>query len=72
MGVPWRCELKRNSPAGGASRPASAAPPFLDVLVAAADRVSRVAGRGQPDPEPPRRTLRADARTTLDGGPERP
>jgi len=48
------------------------AAPFLDVLLAAADRVSRVAGRGQPDPEPPRRTLRADARTTLDGGPERP
>jgi hypothetical protein len=31
--------------------------PFLDLLLAAGDRVSRVAGRNQIAPDPPRRTL---------------
>ena len=31
------------------------AAPFLDLLLAAGDRVSRVAGRNDIDPEPPRR-----------------
>ena len=29
--------------------------PVLDLVLWTGDRVSRVAGRGQPDPEPPRR-----------------
>ncbi len=32
--------------------------PFLDLVLAAGDRVSRVAGRNQIAPEPPRRALR--------------
>jgi hypothetical protein len=47
------------------------AAPFLDLLLAAGDRVSRVAGRNQIEPEPPRRRLRAGARTPLGGGPDR-
>jgi hypothetical protein len=31
------------------------AAPFLDLMLAAGDRVSRVAGRNDIDPEPPRR-----------------
>jgi hypothetical protein len=31
------------------------AAPVLDIVLWAGDRVSRVAGRNQPDPEPPRR-----------------
>jgi len=38
--------------------------PFLDLVLAAGDRVSRVAGRNQIAPDPPRRTLSA-------GDPER-
>jgi len=37
------------------------AAPALDLLLAAGDRVSRVAGRNQIDPDPPRRSLRAEA-----------
>ena len=34
------------------------AAPVLDLVLAAGDRVSRVAGRNQIEPEPPRRSLR--------------
>jgi hypothetical protein len=47
------------------------AAPFLDVVLAVGDRVSRVTGRGQIDPEPPRRPLDAPSRTPLGGGPDR-
>ena len=47
------------------------AAPALDLLLAAGDRVSRVAGRNEIDPEPSRRSLRAEARTPLGGGPDR-
>jgi hypothetical protein len=46
------------------------AAPALDLLLAAGDRVSRVAGRGEIEPEPSRRSLRADVRTPLGGGPD--
>jgi len=45
--------------------------PALDLLLAAGDRVSRVAGRNEIDPEPSRRSLRAEVRTPLGGGPDR-
>ena len=32
--------------------------PLLDLVLAAGDRVSRIAGRNQLEPEPPRRSLR--------------
>jgi hypothetical protein len=32
--------------------------PLLDLVLATGDRVSRVAGRNQIEPEPPRRSLR--------------
>ena len=47
------------------------AAPFLDVVLAVGDRVSRVAGRGQIDPEPPRRRLTTGARTPIGGEPDR-
>jgi hypothetical protein len=48
------------------------AAPALDVLLYAGDRVSRVAGRNQIDPEPPRRAMGAGfARTPIGGPPER-
>ena len=47
------------------------AAPALDLVLAAGERVSRVAGRNQIDPEPSRRSLRAEARTPLGGGPDR-
>ena len=47
------------------------AAPFLDLVLAAGDRVSRVAGRDQIDPEPPRRRLNAASRTPLGGEPDR-
>jgi hypothetical protein len=47
------------------------AAPVLDLVLYAGDRVSRVAGRGEIEPEPSRRSLRADARTPLGGGPDR-
>jgi len=34
------------------------AAPLLDLVLAAGDRISRVAGRNQIEPEPPRRSLR--------------
>jgi hypothetical protein len=47
------------------------AAPALDLLLAAGDRVSRVAGRNEIEPEPPRRSLRAEVRAPLGGGPDR-
>jgi hypothetical protein len=47
------------------------AAPALDLVLAVGDRVSRVAGRGELEPEPARRSLRADVRTPLGGGPDR-
>ena len=47
------------------------AAPALDLLLAAGDRVSRIAGRGDVEPEPPRRSVRAEVRTPLGGGPDR-
>ena len=49
------------------------AAPALDLLLYAGDRVSRVAGRNQIDPEPPRRVMGASpARTHIGGPPTRP
>jgi hypothetical protein len=47
------------------------AAPALDLVLAAGDRVSRVAGRNEIEPEPSRRSLRAEVRTPLGGGPDR-
>jgi hypothetical protein len=47
------------------------AAPVLDLVLAAGARVSRVAGRNEIDPEPSRRSLRAEVRTPLGGGPDR-
>jgi hypothetical protein len=48
------------------------AAPALDLLLFAGDRVSRVAGRNEIDPEPPRRTMgRGSSRTPIGGPPER-
>jgi hypothetical protein len=46
------------------------AAPALDVLLFAGEQVSRVAGRNQIDPEPPRRLGERGARTPLSGPPE--
>jgi hypothetical protein len=47
------------------------AAPALDLLLFAGDKLSRVAGRNQIDPEPPRRRLGdRDARTPLGGPPD--
>jgi hypothetical protein len=43
------------------------AAPVLDVVLFAGERVSRVAGRNEIDPEPPRRLGDPGARTPLDG-----
>jgi hypothetical protein len=47
------------------------AAPVLDLVLAAGDRVSRVAGRNEIDPEPSRRSPRAEVSTPLGGGPDR-
>jgi hypothetical protein len=48
------------------------AAPVLDLLLYAGDKVSRVAGRNQIDPEPPRRVVgNGSARTPIGGPPER-
>ena len=52
-------------------RAIAVAAPFLDLVLAAGDRVSRVAGREEIDPEPPRRRLDAGVRTPPGGGPDR-
>jgi len=50
-----------------------AAAPALDLVLFAADRVSRAVGRNQIDPEPPRRMLGSGAggRRPIGGVPER-
>ena len=47
------------------------AAPALDLVLAAGDRISRVAGRNEIDPDPPRRALSEESRTPLGGGPDR-
>lgn len=46
------------------------AAPFLDVVLLAGEQVSRVAGRNEIDPEPPRRIGDRDIRTRLGGPPD--
>jgi hypothetical protein len=46
------------------------AAPVLDIVLFAGDRVSRVAGRNEIDPEPPRRLGDRTARTPLGGPPD--
>jgi hypothetical protein len=46
------------------------AAPVLDVVLFAGERVSRVAGRNEIDPEPPRRIGDRDVRSSLAGPPE--
>ena len=43
------------------------AAPALDLVLFAGEQVSRVAGRNQIDPEPPRRIGDREARATLSG-----
>jgi hypothetical protein len=45
--------------------------PALDLVLAVGDRVSRIAGRNEIEPEPARRSLRAQTRTPLGGSPDR-
>jgi hypothetical protein len=47
------------------------AAPMLDLVLAVGDRVSRVAGRGEPEPEPPRRIAGGGDRTPLGSGSSR-
>lgn len=42
-----------------------AAAPFLDLLLLVGDRVSRIAGRNDIDPEPPRRLDDAERRAAI-------
>jgi hypothetical protein len=42
------------------------AAPALDLVLFVGDRVSRVVGRGEPEPEPPRRMGRAPDQAPLD------
>jgi hypothetical protein len=44
--------------------------PVLDVVLYAGERVSRVAGRNEVDPEPPRRLGDSASRTPLGGPPD--
>ena len=44
--------------------------PALDLVLYAGDRVSRVAGRNQIDPDPPRRLGDRTARSPLGGPPD--
>jgi hypothetical protein len=46
------------------------AAPALDLLLFAGDKISRVAGRNEIDPDPPRRLGDASARTRLGGPPD--
>ena len=48
------------------------AAPALDLVLFAGEQVSRVAGRNQIDPEPPRRIGDREAHATLAGGPPGP
>jgi hypothetical protein len=47
------------------------AAPALDLLLYAGDRISRVAGRNEIDPDPPRRLADRDLRTPLGRPPDR-
>ena len=47
------------------------AAPFLDLVLAVGDRVSRVTGRDEIEPEPPRRSLAARSRAPIGGAPDR-
>jgi hypothetical protein len=44
--------------------------PVLDVVLFAGEQVSRVAGRNQIDPDPPRRLGDREIRTSLAGSPD--
>jgi hypothetical protein len=44
--------------------------PVLDVVLFTGEQVSRVAGRNQIDPDPPRRLGDRDVRTSLAGPPD--
>jgi hypothetical protein len=44
--------------------------PVLDLVLYAGDRISRVAGRNQIDPDPPRRLGDRSARSPLGGPPD--
>jgi hypothetical protein len=46
------------------------AAPVLDVILFAGEQVSRVAGRNQIDPDPPRRLGDREIRTSLGGPPD--
>jgi hypothetical protein len=46
------------------------AAPVLDLVLFAGERISRVAGRNEIDPEPPRRVGDRDIRTRLGGPPD--
>jgi len=46
------------------------AAPALDLVLLAGEQVSRVAGRNEIDPEPPRRIGDREVRTTLAGPPD--
>jgi hypothetical protein len=46
------------------------AAPALDLLLFAGDKLSRVAGRNQIDPDPPRRLGDREVRTSLGGPPD--
>jgi hypothetical protein len=46
------------------------AAPVLDVILFAGEQVSRVAGRNQIDPDPPRRLGDREVRTSLGGPPD--
>ena len=46
------------------------AAPVLDVVLFAGEQVSRVAGRNEIDPDPPRRLGDRDIRTSLAGSPD--
>jgi hypothetical protein len=46
------------------------AAPVLDVVLFAGDRISRVAGRNQIDPDPPRRIGERGGRSSIGGPPD--
>ena len=48
------------------------AAPALDLVLGVGDRISQVAGRNQIDPEPSRRSVRAEVRRPLGRGPGPP
>jgi hypothetical protein len=47
------------------------AAPVLDLVLAVGDRVSRLAGRGDTDPEPPRRMSGGAPQTPIGAGADR-